>query len=134
MVFGIIKIFLILFLFSPLPVFLYISCRLFLVLLFPVSLFVLSLIFDWFIYKFRLSPLSARSCTPLSPGSKVPPRPVTWQYYCSVKYGYILHETDRRFRYYDSLVVHKALNVVFNLLFCFSCMYWYLIFPLFYRL
>lgn len=93
-------------------------------LLYLVGLVLLSLLCDWFIYKFQLCVYSDRDTVRSSPGSYSPPIPVTWRYYCSVKYGYFLCDGDKEFREDDRLIVFNALNYVSFILIYYSVFYW----------
>lgn len=93
-------------------------------LLYLVSLVLLSLLCDWFIYKFQLCVYSDRDTVRSSLSSYSSPIPVTWRYYCSVKYGYFLCDGDREFREDDRLIVFNALNYASFILIYYSVFYW----------
>lgn len=93
-------------------------------LLYLVGLVLLSLLCDWFIYKYQLCVYSERDTVRSSPGSSSPPIPVTWRYYCSVKYGYILCDGDKEFREDDRHIVFNALNYVSFILIYYTVFFW----------
>lgn len=93
-------------------------------LLYLVGLVLLSLLCDWFIYKYQLCVYSERDTVRSSPGSYSPPIPVTWRYYCSVKYGYFLCDGDKEFREDDRHIVFNALNYVSFILIYYTVFFW----------